>query len=66
VAELHDEAVRLHRRRRDELLQIEEYRTMRETLLAASPYPPAEEKLMRELGLMPPLPDARAAATEAR
>lgn len=52
VGELHDAAVKAHRAKRDELLQQANYQKMRETLLQASPYPPEEEKLMKEIGLL--------------
>ena len=52
VGELHEAAVEAHRAKRDELLQQESYQKMRETLLQASPYPPGEEKLMKEIGLL--------------
>ncbi|MEX0340789.1 MAG: glycosyltransferase family 2 protein [Arenibacterium sp.] len=61
VGDLHDRAVRLHRQRAEELLQREEYQQMREQLRAAPMIPPAEEKLMQELGL---LPDANSLARE--
>ncbi|MBR9763733.1 MAG: glycosyltransferase family 2 protein [Rhodobacteraceae bacterium] len=51
VAELHDEAVRLHCARRDALLETDEYRAMRDQLREASTLPPLEEALLQELGL---------------
>jgi hypothetical protein len=51
VAALHDEAVALHRARRDALLEREEYRAMREQLRSACTLPPQEAALLDELGL---------------
>lgn len=51
IADLHDEAVRLHCARRDALLQQAEYQAMRDQLRAASTLPPQEEALLQELGL---------------
>ncbi len=50
VSDLHDEAVALHRQKRDELLQSETYQQMRETLLSANPYSPQEEAIRTEIG----------------
>ncbi|MEO1733597.1 MAG: glycosyltransferase family 2 protein, partial [Pseudomonadota bacterium] len=50
VADLHEEAVHLHLKKRDELLETEHYQKMRETLLNASPYPPQEEAILKEIG----------------
>lgn len=52
IGDLHDEAVALHRARRDELLQQETYQKMQQALLKALPYSPAEEELMKEIGLL--------------
>ena len=49
VAALHEEAVARHMARRDALLRQESYRQMRDQLLAASPFPPLEEALRKEL-----------------
>lgn len=51
VAALHDEAVALHRAKRDELLAQESYQQMRDQLRAASRYCEAEEALRAELAL---------------
>ena len=51
VAALHDEAVRLHRARRDALLAQESYRQMRAQLLDAAPYSAAEAAIRAEIGL---------------
>ena len=51
VADLHAEACRLHRARRDALLAEEGYRALRATLSAASPYSEAEAAIRREIGL---------------
>lgn len=51
VGALHDEAVRLHRARRDALLEQPDYRAMRDQLRAAPLLPPQEEALIRDLGL---------------
>ena len=51
IAALHDEAVRLHIAKRDELLAQPAYRQMREQLKAASKIPPQEEELLQQLGL---------------
>lgn len=48
---LHEECVRLHIEKRDELMEQTEYQEMRKTLLNASPLPPDEEKLLEDLGL---------------
>ncbi|MEX0282205.1 MAG: glycosyltransferase family 2 protein [Arenibacterium sp.] len=61
VGELHEKAVKLHRQRAAELLELEAYQNMRTQLRAAPMIPPAEEKLMRELGL---LPDAKSSEME--
>ncbi|WP_370401728.1 glycosyltransferase family 2 protein [Sulfitobacter sp. JB4-11] len=49
VADLHQEAVALHRAKRDALLAQEGYRQMRDQLRAASPFPPVEDALRKEL-----------------
>ena len=51
IAELHDEAVRLHLEKRDALMARPEYREMRSQLMHASTLPPQEEALLAELGL---------------
>jgi len=51
IAALHEEAVALHRAKRDDLLTQESYQQMRAQLRAASPYCDAEEKLRAELAL---------------
>ena len=53
VAALHDEAVALHRAKRDELLAQPEYREMRTQLRAAVPFAAAEMAILDELGLTP-------------
>lgn len=45
VGELHEEAVALHRKKRDALLAQESYRHMQESLRAAPPYTEAEQTL---------------------
>ncbi|MFP4328888.1 MAG: glycosyltransferase family 2 protein [Paracoccaceae bacterium] len=51
VAALHEEAVALHRARRDALLEREDYRDMRARLRGAPALPPQEAALLEELGL---------------
>ena len=51
IAALHDEAVRLHIAKRDELLAQAAYVQMRDQLKSASKLPPEEEALLAELGL---------------
>ena len=51
IATLHEEAVRLHRAKRDELLAQPSYQAMRDQLRAAPALPPQEEALLRDLGL---------------
>ena len=51
VGALHDQAVALHRQRCEELMQLEEYQTMRKTLQEASPYAPPEQKVRELVGL---------------
>lgn len=53
VGALHDEAVALHRARRDALLRAPAYRKMRDQLIAAPKLPPQEEALLQLLGLAP-------------
>ena len=48
---LHDEAVALHKARRDALLAMPDYVAMRDQLRAASTLPPQEEQLLNRLGL---------------
>lgn len=52
IGALHDEAVQLHRAKRDTLLERAEYRQMQSQLRAASKLPPQEEDLLIRLGLM--------------
>ena len=49
IADLHEEAVTLHRVNRDALLAQDSYRQMRDQLRAASPFPPVEDALRKEL-----------------
>lgn len=49
VAALHDEAVTLHRAKRDALLTQESYQQMCDQLRAASSFPPVEDALRKEL-----------------
>lgn len=49
VGALHDEAVQLHKEKRDALLAQESYREMRAQLLAAPHYSPTEAALIKEL-----------------
>ena len=51
IAKLHDESVRLHMARRDELLMQPDYQDMRVQLRAASKLPPGEEALIDALAL---------------
>ncbi len=53
VGDLHDEAVRLHRAKRDALLAQDSYREMQAQLRAASPYAAAEAALRDAIGLQP-------------
>ncbi|MBB96280.1 MAG: glycosyl transferase family 2 [Rhodobacteraceae bacterium] len=53
IAALHDNCVRLHCQRRDELLAQDGYRQMQAQLRAARPLPPQESALLDELGLTP-------------
>ncbi|MGY3439609.1 MULTISPECIES: glycosyltransferase family 2 protein [unclassified Marinovum] len=55
IAELHDETVRLHRSRRDALVQQDGYRAMQAQLRAASRLPPGEDALIEALGDHPVL-----------
>lgn len=52
IAALHDEAVKLHRDRRDTLLKQSEYIDMQAQLRAASKIPPTEDAMIRKLGLI--------------
>ena len=54
IKALHDEAVKLHIAKRDELLARAEYREMQAQLRAASTLPPQEEAMLIELGLLEP------------
>ncbi len=51
VGDLHDEAVRLHIAKRDELLAQPEYQAMQGQLRSASKLPPQEEEMLIQLGL---------------
>ncbi|WP_192967013.1 glycosyltransferase family 2 protein [Phycobacter azelaicus] len=51
IAAFHDECVRLHREKRDQLLTQPTYQAMREQLRATPTLPPQEEALLRDLGL---------------
>lgn len=51
IAALHEEAVRLHRAKRDELMAQPAYRDMYDALANAPVLPPEEEALLRELGI---------------
>lgn len=55
VAELHEQAVFLHRAKLSELLEQETYRAMQTQLRTASTLPPEEEALLQELGPKPVL-----------
>jgi hypothetical protein len=55
IAALHEEAVALHRARRDALLDRPDCRAMRQHLLHARKLPPREEALLIEFGLMEPV-----------
>ena len=50
---LHDEAVRRHRAKRDDLMAQPAYAEMRAHLKALPTLPPGELELMRELGMAP-------------
>jgi hypothetical protein len=52
IAALHDDAVQLHRAKRDDLLAQPGYRDMRAQLKAAPKLPPQEEALIAELGIV--------------
>jgi hypothetical protein len=51
IKALHDDCVRLHRAKRDALLEKDAYREMRAQLRAASVLPPNEEELIQKLEL---------------
>ena len=51
IAELHAEAVRRHLARRDALLELPEYLTLRDALRHAPKLPPEEEAMLLRLGL---------------
>lgn len=53
IAALHDECVRLHKAKRDELMAQDSYREMYDQLASLPPYPPGELELMQELGIAP-------------
>ena len=55
VAELHAECVRLHRARRDALVQQARYQAMQAQLRTASPLPPGEDELLARIGAAPVL-----------
>ncbi|MGJ8625389.1 MAG: glycosyltransferase family 2 protein [Sulfitobacter sp.] len=52
VAELHDEAVKLHKAKRDSLLAKESYQAMQAQLRAASPYCAAEADIIKEIAAL--------------
>lgn len=52
IADLHETCVRLHRKKRDELLTQTGYQDMRAQLLAASTLSPQEEAMIQDLGLV--------------
>ena len=52
VADLHEEAVSLHREKCAELLAQDTYKAMRQQLLTAIPFPPVEADLLAEMGLL--------------
>jgi len=52
IAQLHEDAVRLHREKRDSLLAQDSFRAMRDQLRAALPYCDAEAVIRTELGLI--------------
>ncbi len=52
VAALHEEAVRLHKAKRDDLLKQRTYKEMYAQLKSAPKLPPQEEALLQELGLV--------------
>jgi len=54
IRALHDECVRLHFAKRDELLAQPDYQAMQAQLRTASTLPPQEEAMLIELGLMEP------------
>lgn len=51
IAALHADCVRLHREKRDALLNQPAYQAMHDQLRAAPTLPPQEEELLRDLGL---------------
>lgn len=51
IAALHDEACKLHRDKRDELMEQPAYMAMYDQLQSASKLPPDEDALIRKLGL---------------
>lgn len=51
ICELHDESVRLHREKRDQLMARADYAEMHAHLKGLPTYPPGEYELMKELGL---------------
>lgn len=52
VADLHDEAVKLHRAKRDALLAQDSYQAMQAQLRAASPYCAAEADIIKEIAAL--------------
>lgn len=52
IKALHDNAVHLHKAKRDTLLEHPTYRAMQQQLRSASKRPPAEDAFLAELGLM--------------
>ena len=53
IKELHNEAVKQHKAKRDALLALPEYQEMQKHLRAASKLPPQEEAMLAALGLDP-------------
>ncbi len=53
IGRLHDNCVRLHREKRDELMALPAYAEMHAHLRDLPPYPPGEYELIVELGLAP-------------
>ncbi|MFK7755210.1 MAG: glycosyltransferase family 2 protein [Sedimentitalea sp.] len=53
IKALHEKSVALHQQKRDALLALPEYKTMRDQLRTASKLPPQEEAMLSALGLTP-------------
>lgn len=51
IRSLHEESVRLHKEKRDQLLANVDYKAMQKQLMSASTLPPAEEDMLVKLGL---------------